>query len=352
MILSLPRLDAPARRTRLSNPTIARRARFVAAFVLPGVVAFASRAAQANPYVELSWIAGMGKNGTSFAVPLSVAIDPRRGDVAIANTGRGRIEILAPDGSASVFFDHRVRGADGNSVLGKPRVVRFDAAGRLLVTDDLDAGVDILDYRGRVIGRLEIPSTADGAEPADTVAGAVLPLKDGSVLVATRSKRGRIHRFDGSGRWIGAWGESGTKPGQLARITSLAQAPSGEILVACSATELAIQRFNQNGSYVAGFGQHEIGTGNFSFPSGIAVTADGRIWVSDQLRQTVQIFSAKGEYEGTAGEGGPQPGAFLFPSDVATDGKDRLAVVERVGVRVQMFRILDPEAMFRAPERR
>jgi DNA-binding beta-propeller fold protein YncE len=320
--------------------------------MLPGVFVLAPRAAQANPFVDFTWLSGFGKNGTSFEAALSVAIDPIRGEIAIANSGRGRIEILAPDGKATAFFEHRVWLPDGTWGLGQPRGVRYDAAGHLFVTDNMDRGVDVLDFRGRVIGRLRIPAGDPSGVPTDTSAGAVLPLKDGSLLVATRGEPARIHHFGSDWRWLGAWGVAGTDRGQLSRISALAQAPSGDILVACGGTDLVIQRFDTNGLFVAGFGSHELGPGNFSYPSGIAVTPDGRIWVSDELRQCVSVFDAHGEFLGMAGEGGSDKGSFLFPSGVTTDGKGRLAVVERVGGRVQVFRILDVDPSYRAPEGR
>jgi len=352
MILSQPDMGATAPRYRIPGSTPANRARFVAALMLPGVFVLAPRTAQANPFVEFSWLSGFGKNGTSFEAALSVAIDPLRGEIAIANSSRGRIEILAPDGKATAFFEHRVWHSDGTYGLGQPRGVRYDGVGHLLVTDNMDSGVDVLDFRGRVVGRLRIPVDGKPGAAVDTMAGALLTLKDGSLLVATRGEPARIHHFASNGRWLGAWGVAGTNPGELSRITALAQMPSGDILVACGGTDLVIQRFDANGLFVAGFGTHEMGPGNFSYPSGIAVTADGRIWVSDELRQCVSVFDAQGEFLGMAGEGGTGKGSFLYPSDVTTDGKGRLAVVERVGGRVQVFRILDADPRFRSPEGR
>jgi DNA-binding beta-propeller fold protein YncE len=352
MILSQPDMGASAPRYRIPGSTPANRARFVAALMLPGAFALVPRAAQANPFVDLTWLSGFGKNGTSLEAATAVAFDPIRGEIAIANSGRGRIEILSADGKALAFFEHRVWRPDGSYVLGQPRGLRFDPAGHLLVTDNFDSGVDILDFRGRSIGRLRIPTEGKSGAEVDTMAGALLPLKDGSVLVGTRGEPARIHHFGPTGRWLGAWGVAGPAPGQISRITALAQTPSGDILVGCSGTDLAIQRFDFNGLYVAGFGRHEIGPGNFSYPSGIAVTANGRIWASDELRQCVSVFNAQGEFLGMAGEGGNSKGSFLYPSDVTTDGKGRLAVVERVGGRVQVFRILDVDPEFRAPEGR
>jgi hypothetical protein len=339
----------PARATTLR---IARAPR-VALSVLGFCLLFAAApAAGANPFANVEILVMSGRNGVGFEMAQGVAIDPRRGELAVANSALGRIEIFQADGKSLAFFEHDVRQADGSYAPGQPHFLCYDAAGRLFVSDNLDPCVDVLDFRGRVIERLCLPSAAPGESPADTTAGAIARLRDGSMLVANRGERGRIHRFDARGHRAGAWGTAGAAPGELSKITALAEAPNGEIVVVCSGTELVVQRFEAAGRFVAGFGQHEIGPGNFSYPSGLAITDDGRIWVSDELRQCVQIFDATGTYLGMAGQGGPDPGSFLFPSSLATDGHSRLAVIERVGARLQLFRIVDAQNAFRVPEGR
>ena len=309
-------------------------------------------AVSAHPFADIEFIVAAGARGIDFEMPQGVAIDPRRGELAVANSGHGRIEIFRSDGKVAASFEHHVRQADGSLARGEPRSLCYDATGRLLVGDNLDSCVDILDFRGHAVGRICLPAPAAGEPRTDTRAGALARLRDGAILVATRGDPARIHRFDAHGRWLGGWGDAGTGAGRLSKITALAEAPSGEIVVTCDGTELAVQRFDAAGRFVAGFGRHEIGPGNFSYPSGVAITDDGRIWVSDELRQCVQIFDSDGRYLGMAGQGGPDPGSFLFPSGVATDGHGRLAVIERVGARLQVFRVVEFQDAFRVPERR
>jgi DNA-binding beta-propeller fold protein YncE len=84
---------------------------------------------------------------------------------------------------------------------------------------------------------------------------------------------------------------------------------------------------------------HDIGPGNFSLPSGVAVSADGRIWVSDEIRQIVQVFEPSGKFIQSVGVGGRGPGEFHYPSALASDGKDLVAVAEREGNRFQLLRV-------------
>jgi hypothetical protein len=102
-----------------------------------------------------------------------------------------------------------------------------------------------------------------------------------------------------------------------------------------------VQVYDSHGSYVRGFGRHDSGFENFSFPSGIAVMPDGRLWIVDAIRQVATCFTAEGDFISYIGGKGAQPGAFDYPSDISTDGKDRLFVLEREGDRYQCFQIID-----------
>jgi DNA-binding beta-propeller fold protein YncE len=221
---------------------------------------------------------------------------------------------------------------------GKPRHVALDQAGNLLLVD-LDAPyVDVLDYRGESLARLELPSPHDDFVTG-TGAGALTVEGNGNILVATRGKDGRIFRFSADYELVDSWGVPGTEPGQLSQITAMAILPDGNVIVACEYTELVLQIFTPAGEFVQGFGTHDTGAGNFSLPSGVAVTGDGRIWVLDQNRQVIEVFESNGSYVGRLGSGGREAGEFLYPSALATDGASLLAVAEKAGNRLQLFRI-------------
>jgi hypothetical protein len=95
------------------------------------------------------------------------------------------------------------------------------------------------------------------------------------------------------------WGVSGTGPGQLEQVAAIATLPDGSVVIACTGTELGIQIFTPDGVYQRGWGRHDVGPGNVSFPSGVVATDDARIWLSDELRQTVQVYDAQGTFSNT-----------------------------------------------------
>ena len=273
--------------------------------------------------------------GTSFNQPRGITFDTARGEIVVANTGAGSIDIFTTGGRALGRFQLQTRKPDGTAVPGVPRSISVGKDGRYLVIDNVSDGVLLVDRNGHVSGRLDLPSEVRGA------ASGLCVLPNGDVLAGGPPKDDRIYRFDSAGKLLATWGERGADPGQLAGITAIAALPSGDVVVACANTQLAIQIFSADGAYRRGFGIHDIGHGNFSLPSGIAVTHDGRIWVADEIRMNLQVFDAQGAYLGVFGGMGTSLGTFSYPSALAGDGGRLLAVTDREAGRFQVLHIND-----------
>jgi DNA-binding beta-propeller fold protein YncE len=320
---------------------LARPARSTALLAL--LLAAGAGTAAGSPELTAARVVASGPSDVPFHSPRGIAIDTARGEVLVANSGAHRIEIFDLEGRRRGHHVHRVRDGQGDLIAGVPVALAVDAAGRTLVVDNAASYVDVLDFRGRTVARLELAAGGDGGAVKDSP-GSVAVTPAGEILVGTRGASGRVYRFGADYRPLGRWGEPGTGPGRLSGITGLAPLPDGRVVVTCMNTGLAVQIFSAAGEYVQGFGVHDVGPGNFSFPSGVAVTADGRIWVSDEIRQIIQVFDFAGRFLGTVGGGGVAPGEFQYPSALASDGGACLAVTERVGNRFQLLRIRPADA--------
>ena len=271
--------------------------------------------------------------GVSLNAPGGIAIDDKRGEIMVANTGARRIEVYSLNGRLRTHFTHRVRGRDGNSLPGQPAGLLIDPAGHTLVVDGLASYVDVLDFRGRALARLDLGRPGAGLPAANTVAGvAVAP--NGELLVASGDDTARVYRFDARYRPLGCWEPRGNGS-RVSGVRGIAVLPDGRCVLACAASKTVVKIFAAGGGFENAFGSHEVRPGNFSNPSGLAVTKDGRIWVSDEIRQSVQVFDADGTFLGAV-SGARE---FNYPSAIATDGASLLAVTERVGNRFQLLKI-------------
>jgi DNA-binding beta-propeller fold protein YncE len=271
-------------------------------------------------------------NGAQFRQPRGVAFDPIDGAIYVSNTGEQRIEVFSRTGRPLSRFVHRVRGASGETVDGSPTALAFDRSGHLLVVDPRAAYVDVLDRRGRSVARLDIPA---GRPSAVAVAAS------GTIYVGTTGEASRVHRFRPDYAPDGAWGVEGTAPGCLTDVAAIAALGDTAVAVACERSDLVIQIFSLEGEFRRGFGTHEVGDGNFSLPSAMAATPDGRLWVLDGIRRTLQVFDAQGSLLAVARGSGTALGNFDHPSGLASDGHGSLAVTDRAIGRVQVFEIDD-----------
>jgi hypothetical protein len=77
-----------------------------------------------------------------------------------------------------------------------------------------------------------------------------------------------------------------------------------------------------------------------SYPSGLVATADGRIWVLDEIRQTLQVFDEQGNLLSKEGTRGAGAGEFAQPSSLTYDGSSSIALTDREIGRVQVFTVL------------
>ena len=292
-----------------------------------------------DPTLETSVVQYVGGGGALLSGPLGIAVDTAGREIVVANTGGRRIEFYDFQGRTRGAVAHAVPDENGRLVDGQPRSLVVAAHGDIYVSDLSVPYVDHLDFRGRSLGRITLPSPDDRLETGG--AGALALAADGRLFVASRARAGRIYVFDADGQRIGAWGERGARPGQLSAITSLAIRGDSEVVVVCVDTELGVQVFDTAGHYRSGFGVHDIGMGHFSQPTGVTVGSDGRIWVIDSVRANLQVFDRAGTYQGAV-DGNLDTAPWLYPSALSGDGHGLLAMSEAGGNRVRLLWLQQP----------
>jgi DNA-binding beta-propeller fold protein YncE len=319
----------------------------VAFGILAGHPAQAGSTAAHDPTLETSLVQYVGSGGALLSGPLGIAVDTAGHEIVVANTGGRRIEFYDLRGRSRGAVAHVVPDADGRLVDGQPRSLVVAPHGDIYLSDLSVPYVDHLDFRGRSLGRIALPSPDDRLETGG--GGALALAADGRLFVASRARAGRIYVFDTAGRLIAAWGEKGSRPGQLSAISSLAVVGDSEVVVTCVDTDLGVQVFDAAGHYRRGFGVHDIGMGRFSQPTGVTVSSDGRIWVVDSVRANIQIFDRTGAYQGAVdGNAGPTP--WLYPSALSGDGRGLLAMSEAGGNRLRLLWLQQPIAQHEAKD--
>jgi DNA-binding beta-propeller fold protein YncE len=135
-----------------------------------------------------------------------------------------------------------------------------------------------------------------------------------------------------------------TTPGDFAKPTGLAVDADGNLYV-CDTLNNRIEIFDADGKFVSTFGKAGDGPGYFARPKGVAIDSDGHIWVADGMQDKVQVFNREWQLLITFGGHGLLPGMFQGLAGIATDKNNRVFTSEIFPGRVQQFRyVTDAEA--------
>jgi len=147
-----------------------------------------------------------------------------------------------------------------------------------------------------------------------------------------------------------------TSPGDFSKPAGVAVDAEGNLYVADTMNN-RIEIFDADGQFVSAFGRNGDGPGYFARPKGVAIDSDGHIWVADGVQDRVQVFTKEGQLAIAIGGHGMLPGQFQGLVGIATDNKrNRVYTSELYPGRAQEFQYItdaqaDQEREKRAAER-
>lgn len=255
--------------------------------------------------------------------PESVYADAKRNEVWVADTRNNLIGVFSTDGMPLYAFGSK-------KYLREPRQVQVDAAGRVLVLEQDRTRIRTFNYRGIYLGDLVPAGLPDDYQIA------AFTLGPDSTLWLADGKNGEILLYDyPSMRLRRRFGIRGDEEGQFQSIAAVAV--NERYVVVLDYTGLAVQVFNHRGDFLEGWGQHAMGGANFSLPRSIAIDAQDRIAVTDSLRHDIKYFDVQGKFIGHFGGAGRKPGSVSFPCGISVTSDGRVYVAERGNARVQVF---------------
>jgi DNA-binding beta-propeller fold protein YncE len=270
-----------------------------------------------------------------FGNPAGIFYEPLKSEIYLADAGNHQIGIFDIKGATLWTFKHWVTDSrTGERSLGAPHSIVVNREGDIIVSDNKADYLDVFDYRGDFLQRIE-PRDYDNV---GSLRAAVLALdSEGNLYIGTRTDRLEILKLSDEFEMILRFGERGEGAGQFDNISGIWVASDGRVMVSDVLSEPVIKIFSSNGEYLGGFGGHTESKGDFSYPAGLAMTKGGRIWIVDSLRQVVKCVSPDGDFVTMIGGLGFRPGDMNYPSAVASDGDTLLFVAERIGNRFQQF---------------
>lgn len=273
------------------------------------------------------------------------------GNIYLLTRHEHRVVVLEPDGTYLRSWGEGLFAGPHGLTVGPDDTVycvdnfdntvrRFTPDGKLLMTlgtpnERSDTGFDPrADWK--------VHSVETVVRPAGPFNGCtnVAIADDGHLFVADGYGNCRIHHFDDDGNLMRSWGGIGTGPGEFHLPHCIALTRDGHVLVGDREND-RIQVFTRHGTYVTEWT-------DVYRPAGIAVGADGRVFVGELWRPVgkasftggvnevdqpgrVTVFDPDGTVLtrwGASTERRGAPGTFIAPHDIAVDGRGRVYVAE------------------------
>lgn len=161
---------------------------------------------------------------------------------------------------------------------------------------------------------------------------------DNKLVIVADSGNNRIAIFDINGKLVKTFGKLGTGDGQLNYPTSVAVSPTGEIFVV-DFNNHRIQVFDKDGKFIKKITQESSGSIRFA-PVVITFDNNGDLYVSDLAKQQILIFDPKGKIKTTFGQPGSGDGQLSYVNGISVDDKNGwIFVADSNNGRVQIFNL-------------
>ena len=214
-----------------------------------------------------------GSNNGQFSSPQGVAFDSCN-HLYVADCSNNRVQKFDTNGNYLLQFGSK--GSTDGQLNGPYGIIIHD--NKVYVADRGNKRISV--FNGQICFTFGSDHLADASDVAVS--------SDNQLLVADRSNH-CICAFTLDGHYVGKFGALGSGRGQLSS-PFLTTDLNGFIIVAeCSNKRVSI--FDKYGNHVHCFGSKGSANGQFSDPYGVAVSPNGRIYVSDRGNSRIQIFS-------------------------------------------------------------
>ena len=286
--------------------------------------------------------------------PAAVHVD-KKGRMYVVDSGISSIWVFD-------FENHKLDrlGDRGSGHLKNPLALTSDSKGNLYVTDAGGGRVMIYDstltfvraFGGKKI--LERPSgivvneDLNRAYVVDTWAHQIkiFDLRTGKVIkIIGRDEPAPAEKTEGV---LDEIQNRGSDEGELSFPTYIAISKEGKLYVV-DTMNFRIQVFDRDGEFDHAFGKIGNLPGNLYRPKGIGLDSDGHVYVADASFSNVQIFQDDGTLLLNFGKFGAGIADLRLPAGMFVSNDNKIYVVDQFNHRVQIYQYLKAEPVEEQP---
>lgn len=211
-----------------------------------------------------------------------------------------------------------------------PRAIEITSDGSLLVVDKTGR-IQKLNPDGKFIDVIKMPLIETGKPTGLSIA------PNGNLYVADTHYH-RVVIFSHDGTMIDEFGRFGQENGCFIYPTDVAFSQDGRIFVSEYGGNDRISVFTEQGDFLFCFGTHGSGTGQLARPSALCMDPARKcLYIADACNHRIAIYNLDGNLLGYIGTAGRSVGQLRYPYDLALLPDGTLVVCEYGNNRLQLF---------------
>lgn len=263
------------------------------------------------------------KKPVALSKPFGVAADSK-GRIYAADTSRALVFVFDLENKRVEFLQEEFT---------TPIAVTVDDADRIFVVDSRKRLIKVFNPAWELEGSF-------GSDKLERPVGIAID-NENRFLYVVDVEAGRLAVFDADTfdflRYLGQRSDPEiAEPGTFSYPLGVAVDADGNVYVTDTMND-RVQIFDADGEFIHMFGKQGVTPGTFMRAKGIAIDCDGHIYVTDAEFNNVQVFDRGGRPLTAFGTRGTGPGQFSLVTGIFIDKRNRIIVADQWRARVQIF---------------
>lgn len=272
--------------------------------------------------IDIKYITSYPVKSMSGIMPSRLYYDRQQGELYIISQEK-EIAIVNEDG----MIIHRI------ALTKSSQSFCVNKNGDIYLTDDT-GGIDILNYRGEYVGKLDLSSVPNYT----SLIIQSFYIDDNGLIYIGDAKISRVIVLDSSGKFLFQFGKKGNGEGEFLNAKSITT--DSERLYLLDPPLFRVSVYDKkDGKFLFMFGQISSLFGGFSMPSSIDTDGE-RLFIIDTNRMVGIVFSKEGKPMAEFGGAGKNPWSLSWPSDVKVDGRGKIYICDTGNGRIQIYELI------------
>jgi sugar lactone lactonase YvrE len=253
-----------------------------------------------------------------------------QGAIAICRAPDNKIAVLERDGNRRIqVFEPNGTFIRKFTTEWSPHGIEADSAGNFYVTATAWAGFSVFSSDGT---RTAVLAQNGGGSGDGQFNPFGLAVGNGKVFCCDWTNH-RIAVFSTDGTWIKNFG---THQSSDHDTLGIAVDADGNIFISYHGANV-IYKFSPDLAFIKSFGSAGSGDGQFNGVLEMAIGPNNRLYVVDHSGHRVQYFDLEGNFLGKFGSNGTGNGNFNYPWGIAVSKDNKVYVADRDNHRIQVF---------------